>query len=63
MIYLFNIKKKKELNLNLKKSFSLKNAKLSYAGFRDIVKDAVSALGFDPDEYGIHSCHSGGATA
>ena len=33
------------MNLNLKKSFSLKNAKLSYAGFRDIVKDAVSALG------------------
>ena len=46
-----------------KKSFSLKNAKLSYTVFRDIVKEAVSALGFDPDEYGIHSCHSGGATA
>ena len=46
-----------------KKSFSLKNAKLSYAGFRDIVKDAVAARGFDPDEYGTHSRRSDGATA
>ena len=46
-----------------KKILFSKKKKLSYAGFRDIVKDAVSALGFDPDEYGIHSCHSGGATA
>ena len=72
----FQYLKKSNLNLKMnhflicpiiydprRKSFSLKNAKLSYAVFRDIVKDAVSALGFDPDEYGIHSCHSGGATA
>ena len=45
------------------KKFSLKNAKLSYDVYRNIVKEAVSSLGIDPTEYSTHSCRSGGATA
>ena len=47
---------------NSLREFILINEKLSYNVYSDIVKKAVSDLGYDPKEYGTHSCRSGGAT-
>ena len=38
------------------------NKILSYASFRDIVKNLVAKIGLDPSIYGTHSLRSGGAT-
>ena len=38
------------------------NKILSYASYRDIVKDLVEKIGLDPKIYGTHSLRSGGAT-
>ena len=44
------------------KDFMITNSKLSYDVFRDVVKKSVSDLGYDPKDFGTHSCRSGGAT-
>ena len=44
------------------RGFSLINEKLGYDSFNKIVKNAVSQLGFDPNEFGTHSARSGGAS-
>ena len=44
------------------KKYVIKNEKLSYNVFNKIVKDAVTSLGLDPNDYGTHSARSGGAT-
>lgn len=40
-----------------------KNEILSYASYRDIVKNLVIKINLDPNVYGTHSCRSGGASA
>ena len=44
------------------KDFAITNSKLSYDVFRNVVKQSVSVLGYDPKDFGTHSCRSGGAT-
>ena len=39
-----------------------RNEKLSYSSYHDIIRRLVSKVNLDPDEYGTHSCRSGGAT-
>ena len=43
-------------------SLNNQNKILSYASFRDIVKNLVAKIGLDPSIYGTHSLRSGGAT-
>ena len=43
-----------------KSGYSLKNGKLSYTR---LIKTTLKDLGYDPQEYGLHSLRSGGATA
>lgn len=43
-------------------SLNNQNKILSYASFRDIVRNLVSKIGLDPSIYGTHSLRSGGAT-
>ena len=43
--------------------YSLRNAKLSYTRCREIFKTTLKDLGYDPQEYGLHSLRSGGTTA
>ena len=42
---------------------NLKNEKLTYGTYRDIIRQSVSEIGLDPMVYGTHSCRSGGASA
>ena len=42
--------------------FHPSNKILSYASYRDIIKQAVEKVGLDPKLYGTHSLRSGGAT-
>ena len=42
--------------------YTIENKKLSYECFNKIMKDAVSRLGYNPDDFGTHSARSGGAT-
>ena len=46
----------------LYKGYTIENRKLSYECYNKIIKDAVSSLGLDPNEFGTHSARSGGAT-
>lgn len=46
-----------------KTGYSLGNDKLSYTRCRELFKDCISSLGYDPTVYGLHSLRSGGATA
>ena len=45
------------------KRYEIKNQKLSYDCFNRISKNAVTLLGFEPNEYATHSARSGGATS
>ena len=38
------------------------NKMLSYASYRDIIKQSIERIGLDPKTYGTHSLRSGGAT-
>ena len=40
-----------------------RNEILSYASYREIIKNLIIQIGLDPNEYGTHSSRSGGATA
>ena len=39
------------------------NSKLSYNSYLKLLKSCLSLYGYNPDEYGFHSCRSGGATS
>lgn len=41
----------------------IKNSLLSYNSYRKILRDKVLSSGFNPDDFGFHSCRSGGATS
>ena len=42
---------------------ALRNGKLSYTRCREIFKDALKDMGYDPKDYGLHSLRSGGVTS
>ena len=42
--------------------YALRNGKLSYTRCREIFKDALKDVGYDPKDYGPHSLRSGGVT-
>jgi len=44
-------------------SYTLRSAKISYTTCRYILRDTLSQLGYNPNEYGLHSLRSGGITA
>ena len=46
-----------------KSRYSLNNAKISYTRCREIFKTTLKDLGYDPNDYGLHSLRCGGATA
>ena len=39
------------------------NSKLSYNSYLKLLKSCLSLYGYNPDQYGFHSCRSGGATS
>ena len=51
------------LTKNKSGCYSLRNGKLSYTRCREIFKTSLKDLGYDREEYGLHSLRSGGATA
>ena len=46
-----------------KLGYSLRNGKLSYTCCREIFKEALKDVGYDPKDYGLHSLRSGGVTS
>ena len=46
-----------------KLGYALRNGKLSYTRCREIFKDALKDVGYDPKDYGLHSLRSGGVTS
>jgi len=54
---LFRPLAKKELG------YSLRNGKLSYTRCREIFKEALKDVGYDPKDYYLHSLRSGGLTS
>ena len=46
-----------------KLGYALRNGKLSYTRCREIFKDALKEVGYDPKDYGLHSLRSGGVTS
>ena len=46
-----------------KLGYSLRNGKLSYTLCREIFKEALKDVGYDPKDYGLHSLRSGGVTS
>ena len=44
-------------------SYTLRSGKISYTTCRDILTDTLSQLGYNPNDYGLHSLRSGGITA
>ena len=46
-----------------KLGYTLRNGKLSYIHCREIFKEALKDVGYDPKDYGLHSLWSGGATS
>jgi hypothetical protein len=49
-----------DYRLNL---YTIKNDILAYNSYRIIIRDKVSSLGLNPNEFGFHSCRSGGASS
>ena len=43
-------------------TYTLRTSSLSYTSCREMFKDALKSLGYDPKEYGLHSLRSGGIT-
>ena len=43
--------------------YALRDGKLSYTRCREIFKDALKEVGYDPKDYGLHSLRSGGVTS
>ena len=46
-----------------KSPYTLRNGKLSYTRCREIFKDALKDVGYDPKDSGLHSLRSGGVTS
>ena len=44
-------------------SYTLRSGKISYTTCRDILRDTLSQLGLNPNDYGLHSLRSGGITS
>ena len=44
-------------------SYTLRDGKISYSTCREILRDSLSQLGYNPNDYGLHSLRSGGATS
>ena len=44
-------------------SYTLRSGKISYTTCRDILRDFLSQLGLNPNDYGLHSLRSGGITS
>ena len=44
-------------------SYTLRGGKISYSTCREILRDSLSQLGYNPNDYGLHSLRSGGATS
>ena len=44
-------------------SSTLRGGKISYSTCREILRDSLSQLGYNPNDYGLHSLRSGGATS
>ena len=44
-------------------SYTLRSEKISYATCRDILRDTLSQLGYNPNDYGLHSLRSSGITS
>ena len=44
-------------------SYTLRSGKISYTTCRDILRDTLTQLGYNPKDYGLHSLRSGGITA
>ena len=44
-------------------SYTLRSGKNSYTTCRDILRDTLSQLGLNPNDYGLHSLRSGGITS
>ena len=43
-------------------TYTLRTSSLSYTSCREMFKDALKSLGYNPKEYGLHSLRSGGIT-
>ena len=43
--------------------YTLRSGKISYATCRDILTNTLSQLGYNPNDYGLHSLRSGGITS
>ena len=39
-------------------SYTLRSGKISYTTCRDILRDTLSQLGYNPNDYGLHSLRS-----
>ena len=46
-----------------KLGYALRDGKLCYTRCREIFKDALKEVGYDPKDYGLHSLRSGGVTS
>ena len=46
-----------------KLGYALRDCKLSYTRWREIFKDALKDMGWDPKDYGLHSLRFGGVTS
>ena len=44
-------------------SYTLRSGKISYTRCREILRDCLSKLGYNPNNYGLHSLRSGGITS
>ena len=44
-------------------SYTLRDGKISYTSCREILRGTLKQLGFNPDDYGLHSLRSGGITS
>ena len=44
-------------------SYTLRDGKISYTSCREILRGTSKQLGFNPDDYGLHSLRSGGITS
>ena len=44
-------------------SYSLRDAIISYTSCREILRNSLKELGFNLDDYGLHSLRSGGITS
>ena len=44
-------------------SYTLRSGKISYTRCREIIRDCLSKLGYNPNDYGLHSLRSGGITS